>query len=177
MPSGWIHAVLNLVVYGRPYIDVHQHKDRWSKTLGRRHRSVEHEWYQDYGKSWDFRDPFPRWLKEYTKMLAREEGPEEAEKQMASVDHDYFDRIWDDLSRPWRRYWEGFFIWLILNPTLLRTRAGVDVLEGRIQRFINGREMWESCPELRQEYRRLCRYVAAVLAKNEHLMEMLRRYA
>lgn len=53
----------------------------------------------------------------------------------------------------------------------------MDVLEGRIQRLVNGREMWEGCPELKQEYRRLCRYVAAVLAKNEHLMEMLRRYA
>jgi hypothetical protein len=172
-----MHAVLNLVVYGRPYIDIHQHKDRWSKRLGRRHRSVEHEWYQDYGKSWDFRDPFPRWLKEYTKMLAREEGPEEAEKQMASVDHDYFDRIWDNLSHQERRYREGFFIWVLFNPKILREWAGVDVLEGRIYRLIDGREIWENCSEVKCEYQRLCRYVKRVKEKNEDLRETLERYA
>lgn len=116
MPSGFVHAVIDLIAYGRPYFGLHQHKDRWSKILGRKHRALEHQWYQGFGKLWDFGDPFPRWLKDYTEMLAREEGPAGAEKLMAWVNHDHIDRRWDDLSRFQRRYWEGFFIWLILSP-------------------------------------------------------------
>ena len=174
MPSGFVHAAINLITYGRPYFSLHQHKDRWSKTLGRRHRSVEHEWYQDYGKSWDFRDPFPRWLKEYTKMLAREEGTEEAEKQMASVDHDYFDRIWDDISEEQREYIEGAFAWIVLHPEFLKKWAAVDVINGRIKRAIDQQEIWEECPELIDEYYRLCCYVKKVIENSKDLQNILK---
>ena len=80
---------------------------------------------------------------------------------MAYVDHDYIDRTWDDLSDLERKYWEGFFTYVLFSPKILKEWAGVDVLEGKIQRIINGSEVWENCPELKREYERLLNYVKA----------------
>ena len=176
MPSAWVHAVIDLIAYGGPYFDLHKGKDKAHEILGSNHRIVNHEWYQAYRRLWNFRDPFPSWLKESTRILGNEKGADKAEEQMAWVDHDYIDRVWDDLSDQERRYWEGFFIWVSLSPKILKEWAGVDVLKGRIQRVINGREVWESCPELKLEYERLRSYIEAVRKDNENLQDMLGRY-
>lgn len=176
MPSAWVHGIIDLIVYGRPYFDLHKEKDNAHKTLGSRHRIVNHDWYRAYGKLWDFHNPFPSCVKDSTLALKNEEGEEKAEEQMAWIDHDYFDRIWDDLSGRERRYWEGFFRWVVRRPKILREWAGVDVKQGRIHRLINGCEIWESCPELKVEYRRLRWYVKAVKRNNKDLQDVCRRY-
>jgi len=105
MPSAWVHAAINIIAYGRPYFDLHKEKDKAHETLGPNHRIVNHEWYQDYGKFWDYHDPFPTSLKEFIRIFGIKEGADKAEELMAWVDHDYIDRIWDDLSDQERRYW------------------------------------------------------------------------
>lgn len=176
MPSRWVHAVIDLIAYGRPYFDLHEEKDKWYKTFGSNHRIIDHEWYQSYGRLWNFHVPFPSWLKESIRILGNAEGADKAEEQMARVDHDYIDRIWNDLSGQEKIYREGFFMWVLLNPKILKEWADVDVLKGRIQRIINGREVWESCPELKPEYMRLRTYVEAVKRNNKDLQDMVRRY-
>jgi len=176
MPSAWIHAVIDLIAYGRPYFDLHKEKDKPHELLGSRHRVVNHDWYQAYGRSWNFCEPFPSWIKESIRILGNEEGAGKAEEQMAWIDHDYIDRVWDDLSDQERRYWEGFFIWVLFSPKLLEEWAGIDVLKGRIQRIVNGREVWKSCPELEPEYERLRSYIEAVKKNNEILQDMLEHY-
>jgi hypothetical protein len=176
MPNGWVHAIIDLIAYGRPYFDLHKEKDKAHETLGLKHRIVNHKWYQDYGKAWDFRDPFPSSIKDLILRIRNEEGDEKAEEQMAWIDHDYIDRIWDDLSSHERRYWEGFFIWVLLSHKILREWAGVDVQEGKIHRLIDGREIWENCPEVKREYQRLCRYVKSVRRNNKDLQNVCRCY-
>lgn len=176
MSSAWVHAVIDFIAYGRAYFDLHKEKDKPYELLGSNHRIVSHDWYQAYGRSWNFCEPFPSWIKESIRILGNEEGADKAEEQMAWVDHDYIDRIWDDLSVQERRYWEGFFIYVLLSPKILKEWAGVDVLKGTIQRVINGYEVWESCPELKPEYKRLRSYIEAVKKNNEDLQDMLGRY-
>lgn len=95
---------------------------------------------------------------------------------MVRLAHDHLDRVWDGLSYIKRRYWESFFTWVVLNPSILKSWAGVDVLNGRIQRIVDGQEIWEYCPELKFQYRRLRRYVRAVIAKNKRVESMIRLY-
>jgi hypothetical protein len=95
---------------------------------------------------------------------------------MARVTHDYIDRIWDNLSRRERKYREGFFVWILFNPEMLKKWAGVDVLNGRIQRLINGHEVWEYCCKLKREYKILCEYVKVVRKKDEVLQNMIEHY-
>jgi hypothetical protein len=63
--------------------------------LGPNHRIVDHDWYQAYGRSWNFCEPFPSGIKESVRILGNEEGADKAEEQMAWIDHDYIDKIWD----------------------------------------------------------------------------------
>jgi len=49
-------------------------------------------------------------------------------------------------------------------------------LGGRIQRLIDEREVWWYYPELKLEYKRLCKYVKAVKDKDEVLQNMIERY-
>jgi len=176
MPNGWVHAVIDLIAYGRPYFNLHKEKDKASEVLGPNHRIVNHEWYQSYGKLWSFRDPFPFSLKKGIITLGNREGVDKAEEQMASVDHDYVDRIWDTLSPPQRKNIEGFCAWILFNPETLKEWAGVDVINGRIQRRIDGHEVWEDCAELRSEYVRLCNYVKVVKEKDKILRNMIDHY-
>jgi len=176
MPSAWVHAVIDFIAYGRAYFDLHKEKDKAHEILGSNHRIVNHDLYQAYERFWNFHDPFPSWLKESIRILGNKEGANKAEEQMAWVDHDYIDRVWDELSVQERRYREGFFISVLLNPKILKEWAGVDVLKGRIQRVINGHEVWESCPELKPDYERLRSYIEAVKKNNEDLQDMLGRY-
>jgi len=159
MANAWVHSVIDLISYGRPYFDIHKKKDKSSEYLGRKHRVLNHKWYNNFGKLWDFNEPFPTLIKKSIQKLGNEKGVLKAEKGMAWTDHDYIDRIWDGLSDKQIKYWEGFFAWILFNPDILKSWAGVDVLNGKIKRLIKNSEVWEICPELKSEYKRLCNYV------------------
>ncbi|MCH8273732.1 MAG: hypothetical protein IH851_02995 [Armatimonadetes bacterium] len=176
MPSGWVHAVIDFLVFGRSYFDMHKEKDKAHETLGPMHRIRDHPWYQEFGNSWSLADPFPQWLREFMRQRRELEGDETAERQQACVVHDYLDRIWDDLGDAEREYWEGFFAWVLFQPDVLRAKFGVDVLKGRIQRVIDGEEIWEECPLLTAEYERLRTYVGAVKRNSETLRNVVDRY-
>jgi hypothetical protein len=176
MPSAWIHATIDLIAYGRPYFDLHKEKDEPYKTLGWNHRKIRHEWYQAFGKEWTLDEPFPAYFRDQISKIRSINGPDEAERQMAYIDHDYIDRIWDTLSPHERKYREGFFAWILFNPRILKEWAGLDVLDGRIQRFIDGCEVWEYCPDLKVEYEGLCKYVNAVKKEDKVLRNMVERY-
>jgi len=175
MAAGWVHEALDLIVFGRIYRAVHQTKDAYAQQApGRRHRDVGHEWYQQYGKLWTCSDPFPRWLRDQISAIRRTKGPDAAEERMVSDAHDFLDRRWDELAPMQRRYWGGFFIWLLYRPDLLETWAGVDVGRGRILRVINGEQVWESSPETVCQYRGLRRRVSR--HQKSGLRDMLAEY-
>jgi hypothetical protein len=176
MPSGWVHAVIDLIVYGRPYFNLHKEKDKPYETLGWNHRKIGHEWYQAFGENWTLDRPFPVCLRELISKIRSINGPNKAEELMAYVDHDYIDKIWDSLLPQEKKYREGFFAWILFNPGILKEWTGVDVLEGRIQRLIDGREVWEYCSELKSEYEQLCSYAKVVIENNGILQGMLEHY-
>src|SRR5574341_1256180 len=143
MANGWVHDIMGLIVYGRPYHNVNKVKDEESQRKpGRCHREVNHGWYQAFGELWSFPDPLPDFLKEDIQRLKDVKGADIAEERMVSDTHDYLDRIWDcdELTKPERdcikKYWEGLYAWLLFRPEILKDWAGVDVLNGKIQRFI-----------------------------------------
>ncbi len=161
MPAGWIHQTQDFVFWGCIYSDVHKTKDAQSQiTPGKRHRNVGHEWYQSFGKLWDFSNPFPDCVQEDIRQLRDTKGADAAEVMQASYSHDLIDRTWDGLSDEERNYWQAFFAWLLYNPDVLESWAGVDVLRGRILRRIDGRDVWEDAPEIIQQYKRLKREVS-----------------
>lgn len=176
MPSAWVHAAIDLIAYGRSYFDLHKKKDKAYELLGPNHRIVNHDWYQAYGRSWNFCEPFPPGIKESIRLLGNKEGADKAEEQMAWIDHDYIDRTWDVLSGSERKYWEGFFAWVLFSPDILKDWAGVDVLNGKIHRVIEDQEIWEECPYTKAEYRRLRRYVEVVKSRDKRLRDILDRY-
>ena len=45
MPAGWMHAVIDLIAYDRPYLEIHQWKDAPARWLGVHHRAERHDWY------------------------------------------------------------------------------------------------------------------------------------
>ena len=85
-------------------------------------------------------EPISEIVQRRTERIGRFRGPERAEEYQVVVAHDYSDRIWDFDNLPRkertlrRKYWEGFYVWLLLTPRLLREWVGVDVLACRIQR-------------------------------------------
>lgn len=176
MANAWLHATMDLIAFGKPYFALHQQKDEAYETLGPEHRKVNHEWYNKFGNQWTFSDPFPIRLKQFIQAVGDAKGDVRAEEWMVWATHDYIDRVCDRLSDAERKYWESFFIWLLFNPQILRDWAGVDVVEGRIHRVIDDQEIWEDCPEIIGEYEKLCRYVMAVVNKDETLQGMLRFY-
>lgn len=176
MANAWLHAAVDFIAYGRTYFDLHKYKDEPHKRLGWNHRRERHEWYQAFEEKWNFDNPFPILLKDLISKLNQTIGSDKAEEQMAYVDHDYIDRIWDDLSDEERRQWEIFFIWVLLNPTILKRWAGVDVVKGTIHRVIDEQEVWEGCPEIIFEYKRLRRYIEVVISNDQILQKILERY-
>ena len=176
MPNGWVHAVIDLIAYGRPYFDLHKEKDKAHEYLGPDHRTVDHYWYQAYGRLWNFHEPFPAWLNESIRISGNAKGAEKAEEKMAWIDHDYIDRVWDNLSLQERKYNEGFFAWILFNPRILKKWARVDVLSGRIQRLIDGHKVWEYCSELKLGYKRLYKYVNTVKNEDNVLLNMIEYY-
>ena len=167
MASAFIHSIIDLLVYGRPYFDLHKKKDADYATLGVKHREVYHEWYQAYLDEWDVDEPFPPSLKQVIEYVAQARGGDDAERSQSYVSHDYFDRIWDSLSDEERRFQEGYFIWVLLQPDILKQKFGVDVCSEKIERVINGMRIWEDAPGLRKEYLRLCAYADVVIGKRK----------
>jgi hypothetical protein len=156
-----MHQVQDMIAFGPPYAEIHRAKDAWAQEVpGRGHREVGHEWYQKFGKEWDFSTPFPEPVNQQVRDLGTSEGPDAAEKLQVDLAHDYLDRTWDDLSKECREFWEGFSVWLVYQPDVLKSWAGVDVVGEKIQRSYNGCEVWEDCPGLGQQYKRLRREVS-----------------
>lgn len=159
MPAGWVHATVDLVAYGKTYFHKHKEKDAPWKTLGRKHRVLNHQYYNLFGKLWNLQDPFPSHVKEATAAV---KDPNIAEQIQSSNSHDYLDRLWDGWSEQERKKFERLCMYLVRRPKTLREWAGVDVKKGKIKRFIEGQEVWGDCPEVITEWKILKRYVHAV---------------
>lgn len=159
MPSGWVHATVDLIAFGKTYFLKHKEKDAPWKELGRRHRSVNHQYYNLFGKLWNFQNPFPSHVKE---AVAKVEDTNVAEQIQSWNSHDYLDRLWDNWSEKERRKFEKFCMYLLRRPKKLKEWAGVDVKKNKIKRVIDGQEVWEDCPEVNTEWKILKRYVKAV---------------
>ncbi len=159
MAAGWVHASMDLMAFGRSYFDLHKYKDHPWKKLGYKHRRVYHDWYNEFGKSWDFNKPFPPIIDMRTQAF---ETDEQGEKYQSWVSHDYLDRIWDTLDFERRSNFEQACKWFLENPEDLNRVYEIDVFKGLIYRVIDGKEVIESCPELVKEYQRLRSYVAKV---------------
>jgi hypothetical protein len=176
MAAGWVHQTIDLVAYGRTYAHVHWRKDAASQIIpGVRHRTVGHDWYQRFGRDWDFTEPYPQVARELIERIRETRGPDMAEELISGDSHDLIDRTWDGLSRQARLYWEGFFAWLIYQPEILERWAQVDVVRGRIKRVIDGQALWEDAPETATEYKSLRREVSR--HHKWRMRDVLTRYA
>lgn len=164
MANAWVHAVLSLIAFGKPYFDLHKQVDSWSEELRQQHRIMGHDYYQAYDTLWNMDDPFPEWVWEHTRKTRQRYGDEEAEKEAVQLSHCYFDRVWDGFSKQQRDNVELAMAKFVSTPELLKNSAGVDVIEGKIQyQLDNGELSWMDDPELPGEYDRLIRYIEGVL--------------
>ena len=159
MAAGWVHALMDLMAFGRSYFDLHKYKDHPWRELGYKHRQINHDWYKEFGKSWNFNEPFPPIIHMRTDAI---ENPDEAEQFQSWTSHDYLDRIWDTLDSERRRNFELACKWFLENPVELNRVYEIDVFRGLIFRVIDGKGVIENCPELIGEYRRLRAYVDKV---------------
>jgi len=150
-----MHGTVDLIAWGWPYLDLHVWKDEPSRWLGRRHRVERHDWYWNYGKLWTARQPLPDWMQDNIRGM---DDPWFADEFMAGLTHDEWDRLWNGFAPVKRRQAEAFFASVLLSPRALREWAGVDVVNGRILRELQGRKWWEDCPDLPAAYARLVRY-------------------
>jgi hypothetical protein len=178
MPSGLFHAIHSMIVFGRPHDHIHRKKDAAARRIpGLRHRRIRHGWYRAFGRQWDLSNPFPDIVARRTERFGDLRGPERAEEFQVAIAHDHLDRVWDYEDRTpgersaVRKYWEGFFVWLLLNPTFLRNWAGVDVLTGRIERLIDGKAVWEEAPEIRDDHEQLCKRAYFLLRVDKNLRQ------
>jgi hypothetical protein len=155
MASKFVHDVLSLIIFGLPYDDVHARKDSFSQLApGIIHRKVRHRKYQAYQKTWNMEAPFSHEENRSIRRVLAWKGADIAEKYMASLSHDVQDRVWDypEISAVERAavrlYWEAFCVWLVLNPDLLKSWAGVDVISGQVCRTVDGISIWQQEPTL-----------------------------
>lgn len=156
MPPGWIHRAHDLIIFGDIYTRIHKWKD---ERPGGRHRRWRHKWYNEFGKTWDFQNPFPpRFIKQYRRFLAKV-GPGLAEVRQADILHDYWDRFWDTLNLHERENIGAAFLFWIMEPELLLRKADVDVFGEKVRRKIHGREVWERIPRLNEKYMQLRRSI------------------
>lgn len=183
MANRLVHEVHSLIAFGLPYSRVHARKDAFSqRTPGINHRKVRHHKYQMFGRTWDFLDPYPQSENARVKRILRWKGAVIAEEYMASVSHDVDDRTWDfeGSSRgdraEIRKYWESLCAWLVLSPHVLKAWAGVDVTTGKIQRVIDGVEVWEDEPDLIPAYAALRNRVLFLVRRDRRLREALVTY-
>ena len=159
MAAGWVHATVDLMAFGRSYFGLHKYKDHPWKEFGYKHRKLHHDWYNEFNKSWNLKEPFPPIIHMRTNAI---ENPDEAEKFQSWISHDYLDRIWDTLNQKQKQDFELACKWFLENPDELNRIYEIDVFEGLIHRVIDGKNITEHCPELVNEYRRLCNYVAKI---------------
>lgn len=177
MPAGWMHAVVDLIAYNRPYLEIHQWKDAPSRWLGTRHRAERHDWY-NAGKAgiWSLDNPTPSWIDDAIRTIGEAHGDEAAEQYMVDLSHDHWDRLWDESPPRDRLLIEGFFAWVLFRPDILQAKFSVNVERGRIQRQIDGVLRWEDHPSVLRPYRQLCQYVRRVLDNNPVLREVVAGY-
>ncbi len=152
MPPGWIHQTLDLIVFGNIYAKVHKWKD---ERPGGQHRLRRHKWYNEFGKTWDFENPFPPRLIKQSKRFLAKVGPALAEARQADIQHDYWDRTWDTMNRDERERVAAILFFWVMDPGLLMRKAEVDVVGERVKRRIRGRDVWETVPRLNEKYTRL----------------------
>lgn len=163
MASAWVHAVLCLIAFGRPYFDLNKDIDAWQEQLGPEHRMMGHDYYRAFGKLWSMEDPFPERVRDFVSKLAQRRGGEETEKEVVRLAHSYFDRVWNEFSEEERIRFQRDFASIALDPELLRRWAGVDMLQGKIHRSLeDGTETWDDAPDLVYEYQRLAAYIRAI---------------
>lgn len=159
MASGWVHATVDLLAFGRSYFDAHKKKDLPWRDLGYKHRVVNHPWYHQLGRKWNLDNPFPSYILDKT---ASAKDPDTAERFQSWISHDYLDRIWDTLDESERRDVERGFKQLLETPEKINKMAQIDVVKGLIYRVVDGKDVIEECPELIHEYNRLRAYVSKV---------------
>lgn len=183
MANRFVHDVLSLIIFGLPYDEVHAKKDSFSQFApGIIHRKVGHRKYQAYKKTWDMDSPFSDKENRSIKRVLAWKGPDIAEKLMASLSHDVQDRVWDypeispDERAGVRLYWEALCVWLVLNPDLLKSWAGVDVISGQVCRTVDGVSIWQKEPALIGAYAALFNRANFLLRRKTGLRETLQRY-
>lgn len=183
MASKFVHDVLSLIIFGLPYDEVHARKDSFSQLApGIIHRKVRHRKYQAYQKTWNMEAPFSHEENRSIKRVLAWKGADIAEEYMASLSHDVQDRVWDypeisaDERAAVRLYWEAFCVWLVLNPDLLKSWAGVDVISGRVCREVDGVSIWQEEPALIGAYAALFNRANFLLRRKNALRETLQRY-
>lgn len=164
MASAWVHAVLCLIAFGKPYFELNKRIDSWSENLGPEHRQMGHDYYKAYGMLWNMDNPFPERVLGHLSKTRELYGDQEAEREQVELSHCYLDKVWDDFSKDYRENLELALVRFVSDPELLKKSAGVDVIEGRIQyQLENGQLTWLDVPELPSEYHRLIRYIEGVL--------------
>jgi hypothetical protein len=183
MASRFVHDMLSLIIFGLPYDEVHARKDSFSQCApGIIHRRVRHKKYQAYEKTWNMDTPFSDRENRSIKRVSDWKGADVAEKYMASLSHDIQDRVWDypemsgDERAAVRLYWEAFCVWLVLNPDLLKSWAGVDVISGRVCRTMDGVSIWQEEPTLMGAYAALLNRANFLLRRKTALRETLGKY-
>jgi hypothetical protein len=183
MASKFVHDVLSLIIFGLPYDEVHARKDSFSQLApGIIHRKVRHRKYQAYQKTWNMETPFSHEENRSIKRVLAWKGADIAEKYMASLSHDVQDRLWDypeisaDERIAVRLYWEAFCVWLVRNPDLLKSWAGVDVISGQVCRTVDGISIWQQEPTLIGAYAVLFNRANFLLRRKTGLRETLQRY-
>jgi hypothetical protein len=179
MASKFVHDVLSLIIFGLPYDDVHARKDSFSQLApGIIHRKVRHRKYQAYQKTWNMEAPFSHEENRSIRRVLAWKGADIAEKYMASLSHDVQDRVWDypEISAVERAavrlYWEAFCVWLVLNPDLLKSWAGVDVISGQVCRTVDGISIWQQEPTLIGAYAVLFNRANFLLRRKTGLREL-----
>lgn len=159
MAAGWVHATIDLIAFGRSYFDLHQYKDHPWRAFGNKHREFYHEWYNEFGKSWNFDDPFPMIIHMRTAAIG---NPDEAEKFQSMISHDCIDKVWDTLDNNRKIEVERYFKNLLQNPEELNRICEIDIFHGFIYRVIDGKKVIEYCLQLAKEYWRLRNYVSKI---------------
>lgn len=159
MAAGWVHATVDLIAFGRPYFDLHKYKDHPWRKIGYKHREIRHDWYNKFGKDWNFNDPFPLIIQIRTDAMT---DPDKAEKFQSWISHDYLDKIWDTLDNNQRIKIEEDFKYLLQNPEELNRVCEINVFQGFIYRTIDGKKVVECCPQLVKEYQRLRNYISKI---------------
>jgi hypothetical protein len=183
MASRFVHDVLSLIIFGLPYDEVHARKDAFSQLApGIIHRRVRHKKYQEYQKKWNMAASFSDKETRSIRRVLAWKGADVAEKFMASLSHDVQDRVWDypEISAVERAtvrlYWEALCVWLVLNPDLLKSWAGVDVIFGRVCRTVDGASIWQEEATLIGAYAALHNRAKFLLRRRTVLREALNWY-